>query len=51
MLEVVSPISVKGIREDVLEALQFVVEGQGILAGLAIFFYTLIIGRIVANNN
>ncbi|MEP3275023.1 MAG: ABC transporter permease subunit [Stappiaceae bacterium] len=48
MVVVASLIGAKGLGEDVLEALQFASEGQGILAGLAILFCALILDRIVA---
>ncbi len=47
MVVVASLIGAKGLGEDVLEALQFAAEGQGILAGLAILFCAMIIDRIV----
>ncbi len=48
MVVVASLIGAKGLGEDVLEALQFASEGQGILAGIAILFCALILDRIVA---
>ncbi len=48
MVVVASLIGAKGLGEDVLEALQFADAGQGLLAGLAILFCTLISDRIVA---
>lgn len=48
MVVVASLIGAKGLGEDVLEALQYASEGQGILAGLAILFCALILDRIVA---
>ncbi len=48
MVVVASLIGAKGLGEDVLEALQFASEGQGILAGVAILFCALILDRIVA---
>jgi len=51
MVVVASLIGAKGLGEDVLEALQFAAEGQGILAGFAILFCALIIDRIVAGKN
>lgn len=50
MVVVASLIGAKGLGEDVLEALQFASEGQGILAGLAILFCALILDRIVTGN-
>lgn len=50
MVVVASLIGAKGLGEDVLEALQYASEGQGILAGLAILFCALILDRIVAGN-
>lgn len=47
MVVVASLIGAKGLGEDVLEALQYASEGQGILAGLAILFCALILDRIV----
>ena len=40
-------LSEAGLGEDVLEALQYASEGQGILAGLAILCCALILDRIV----
>ena len=48
MVVVASLIGAKGLGEDVLEALQYASEGQGILAGLAILFCALILDRVVA---
>jgi glycine betaine/proline transport system permease protein len=47
MVVVASLIGAKGLGEDVLEALQYASEGQGILAGLAILFCALLLDRIV----
>lgn len=47
MVVVASLIGAKGLGEDVLEALQYASEGQGILAGLAILCCALILDRIV----
>ena len=47
MVVVASLIGAKGLGEDVLEALQYASEGQGILAGLAILSCALILDRIV----
>ena len=43
---VASVIGAKGLCEDVLEALQCANVGQGILAGFAILFCTMILDRI-----
>ena len=42
-----SLIGAKGLGEEVLEALQYASEGQGLLAGLAILCCALILDRIV----
>ena len=47
MVVVASLIGAKGLGEDVLEALQYASEGQGILAGLAILFCAMILDRVV----
>ena len=47
MVVVASLIGVKGLGEDVLEALQYANVGQGILAGFAILFCAMILDRIV----
>jgi glycine betaine/proline transport system permease protein len=47
MVVVASLIGAKGLGEEVLEALQYASEGQGILAGLAILCCALILDRIV----
>ena len=47
MVVVASLIGAKGLREDVLEALQYANVGQGILAGFAILFCAMILDRIV----
>ena len=47
MVVVASLIGMKGLGEDVLEALQFAKFGQGILAGFAILFCAMILDRIV----
>ncbi len=47
MVVIASLIGAKGLGEDVLEALQYASEGQGILAGLAILFCAMILDRIV----
>jgi glycine betaine/proline transport system permease protein len=47
MVVVASLIGAKGLGEDVLEALQYASEGQGILAGVAILACALILDRIV----
>lgn len=51
MVVVASLIGAKGLGEDVLEALQFAAQGQGILAGLAILFCALILDRIVVGDS
>lgn len=48
MVVVASLIGAKGLGEDVLAALQYASEGEGILAGIAILFCALILDRIVA---
>ncbi len=44
---VASLIGVRGLGEDILEALQYANVGQGILAGFAILFCAMILDRIV----
>ncbi|MCV2401918.1 ABC transporter permease subunit [Marinomonas sp. C2222] len=48
MVVVASLIGAKGLGEDVLAALQYASEGEGILAGIAILFCALILDKIVA---
>ena len=47
MVGIASLIGAKGLGQDVLEALQYASEGQGILAGLAILFCAMILDRII----
>lgn len=47
MVVIASLIGAEGLGEDVLEALQYASEGQGILAGLAILFCAMILDRII----
>ncbi len=47
MVVIASLIGAKGLGEDVLEALQYASEGQGILAGFAILFCAMILDRII----
>ncbi|MBD0865201.1 MAG: ABC transporter permease subunit [Rhodobacteraceae bacterium] len=47
MVVIASLIGAKGLGEDVLEALQYASEGQGILAGLAILVCAMILDRII----
>lgn len=47
MVVIASLIGAKGLGQDVLEALQYASEGQGILAGLAILFCAMILDRII----
>ena len=47
MVFVASLIGVKGLGEDVLDALSYANVGQGILVGFAILFYVMILDRIV----
>ena len=47
MVVVASLIGVKGLGEDVFEALQYANVGQGILAGFALLFCAMILDRIV----
>ena len=47
MVVIASLIGAKGLGQDVLNALQFVAKGQGILAGLAILICAMILDRIV----
>ena len=47
MVVIASLIGAKGLGEDVLHALTYADEGQGILAGLAILFCAMILDRIV----
>ena len=47
MMVIASLIGAKGLGEDVLEALQYASEGQGILAGIAILFCAMILDRII----
>ena len=48
MVVIASLIGAKGLGEEVLEALQYAAEGQGMLAGLAILFCAMALDRIVA---
>ncbi len=48
MVVVASLIGAKGLGEDVLAALQYASQGEGILAGIAILLCALILDRIVA---
>lgn len=47
MVVIASLIGAKGLGEDVLIALQYAAEGQGVLAGLAILFCAMVLDRIV----
>ncbi len=47
MVVIASLIGAKGLGEDVLEALQYASEGQGILAGFAILICAMILDRII----
>lgn len=47
MVVIASLIGAKGLGQDVLEALQYASEGQGILAGLAILVCAMILDRII----
>ena len=47
MVVIASLIGAKGLGEDVLEALQYAAEGQGIVAGLAILCCAMVLDRIV----
>lgn len=47
MVVIASLIGAKGLGEEVLEALQYASEGQGVLAGFAILFCAMILDRIV----
>ena len=47
MVVVASLIGAKGLGQDVLEALQYANVGQGILDGVAILFFALILDRVV----
>ncbi len=47
MVVIASLIGAKGLGEDVLEALQYASEGQGILAGLAILICAMMLDRII----
>lgn len=47
MVVIASLIGAKGLGEDVLHALTYAAEGQGILAGIAILFCAMILDRIV----
>ena len=47
MVVIASLIGAKGLGEDVLEALQYAAEGQGMLAGFAILFCAMMLDRIV----
>lgn len=47
MVVIASLIGAKGLGEDVLQALQFASEGQGILAGFAILFCAMILDRVI----
>ncbi|MBZ8135473.1 glycine/betaine ABC transporter permease [Afifella sp. IM 167] len=51
MVVIASLIGAKGLGEDVLEALQYAAEGQGMLAGLAILFCAMALDRIVAGRS
>lgn len=47
MVVIASLIGAQGLGENVLEALQYASEGEGILAGLAILFCAMILDRII----
>ena len=47
MVVIASLIGAKGLGEDVLSALQYAAEGQGMMAGLAILFCAMVLDRIV----
>ena len=47
MVIVASLIGAKGLDEDVLDALKYVIVGQGVLAGFAILFCAMILDRII----
>jgi len=47
MVVIASLIGAKGLGEDVLSALQYAAQGQGIVAGLAILFCAMVLDRIV----
>ena len=47
MVVIASLIGAKGLGEDVLIALQYAAEGQGMLAGIAILFCAMILDRII----
>lgn len=47
MVVIASLIGAKGLGEDVLTALQYAAQGQGIVAGLAILFCAMVLDRIV----
>ncbi len=51
MVVIASLIGAKGLGEDVLEALQYAAQGQGIVAGLAILFCAMVLDRIVQGKN
>ncbi|EXL04927.1 ABC transporter permease [Aquamicrobium defluvii] len=51
MVVLASLIGAKGLGEDVLVALQYAAEGQGILAGVAILFCAMILDRIIQGRN
>ena len=51
MVVIASLIGARGLGEDVLHALTYAAEGQGILAGIAILICAMILDRIVQGRN
>jgi len=47
MVVIASLIGAEGLGGDVLEALQYVAEGSGMLAGIAILLCAMVLDRIV----
>lgn len=51
MVVIASLIGARGLGEEVLDALTYANEGQGVLAGLAILFCAMVLDRIVQGRN
>ena len=47
MVVIAALIGVRGLGAEILEALQYVTKGQGLLAGLAILLCAMVMDRIV----
>ncbi|WP_261843208.1 ABC transporter permease [Aliamphritea ceti] len=50
MVVIASLIGAKGLGEDVLSALQYAAQGQGVIAGLAILACAMVLDRIIQGN-